>query len=152
MKKIILCAIISVSIIFPFFSCPVSAVDDRSSDLASGTAVVSAFLRDSDGPVDYRLVSRAISLLGEQGGEDGKALLAQILKREKEVEVIKGTRLPGVMSPLDIFKAAAMDALAKLAAYEYVDLIKQVYRTADNRTLRRIAKKDIEVLGSSVDE
>ncbi len=148
MKKTIACVCVGAAIFFSFFAGSVVAADNPGVDRNSAVVSVSRFLQDTEAPVDYTEVSRAILLLGP--GSEG--LLVQVLKREKAVKVTEGVRLPGVMSPLDMLKATALDALGELRAYQCINEMKEVYHKTGNGTLRRIAKKNIEALGGSADE
>ena len=128
------------------------AFDRNDPDRGESVAAVSEFLAHPDDPADLQTLSRAISVLGEVGDERDKAVLADVLTRDTPVSLAPGSRLPGAMSPLDTLRAAAIIALRKLDGREYLDRIKEVYRTAADSTLRGIAKENIEALGGTVDE
>jgi hypothetical protein len=148
MIKIFIYVVVGISILLSFLPGPAEAADPADPDRQPDIGAVTSFLRDIDKPVDYMELSRSISLLGP-GSKD---MLIEVLKREKPVEVMERYGLPGVMSPLDVLKATALDALGRLGDYECVDEMKEVHKKADNNTLRRIARKNIEALGGSVDE
>ncbi len=131
---------------------PAQAAERNDADQTVEMQTLSGFLRDGDIPVNWVTVYRSISALGNERNRNGKKMLAELLKRDKEVKLIEGTQLPGVMSPLNMLKAAALDALGKLNAREYIDDMREVYRKTDNRTLRRIAGNNILALGGSLEE
>jgi hypothetical protein len=149
MKHILKALVVVCLTLFLPLLCPVSAMDRNDPGQKAEMQIVGDLLTNSDEPLDWVTVCRAVFLLGEKNDENSKRLLAAVLKQETPPKLLEGSRLPGVMSPLDMLKAAALDALGKLKAHEYLGDMEEVYQKAGNATLRRIAKENIEALAGS---
>jgi hypothetical protein len=137
---------------FLLLSGPAWAMDHNDSRQVAEMQIVGSFLENNEGPVNWVTIYQAIYRLGKKRNDSSKGLLAKILKQDRDLTLIQGVRLPGVMSPLDMIKAAALDALGQLSAYEYVNDMKEVYQKANNKTLRRVAQENVMALGGSTDE
>jgi len=107
---------------------------------------VNTVLSDPSTPVDWLAVKEAITHLGKIGDIRCSSSLAKILERKLELVLITGVPLPSAMSPLDMLKAAAMDALVEMRVKTHLLQMLQVYVETDNMVLRDVALRGILAL------
>lgn len=67
----------------------------------------------------------------------------KILERKEPVRLHKDSDLPGVMSPLNMLKAVAMESLYETGGKKYLEVFYKIYKETDERILREMAKKYI---------
>lgn len=104
------------------------------------------FVYNEDEPANWLEISGAIQRLGKKREIAGKDLLLKILKRSKRVNIAKGSPIPGIMSPLDIIKTAAMDALTEIGGTEHREDLYEIAAHAKNHVMRKKAKMNIKRL------
>ena len=95
---------------------------------------------DQEKSVDWLQVASAITRLGELRVPQAQSLLIGILRRETPIRVVEGASLPGIMPPLEMLKAAAIDALVKLGDKESLPEIERIAHTTGFEVLREKAK------------
>lgn len=85
-------------------------------------------VRDESAPVDWRLVSESIRRAGSGADlriasrKEVAELLAGILRRHTPLKGAPNSPAPGIQPPLEMLKAAAIDALVRMGAardYEF---------------------------------
>ncbi len=114
---------------------------------------IAIMIEDKTLTVDWVSVQEAIQEIGMPETPPGiseesrtKELLGQILLRDAPLKVSSDARLPGVMPPLEMLKCAAIDALVRLDAREYVIEIQKVYESTRYAILKEKARRAIDSL------
>jgi len=95
---------------------------------------------DQEESVDWFKVVASIVKLGEMGLPEAKPLLVDILRREAPLKLVEGVPLPGIMPPLEMLKAAAIDSLVKLGDKENLPEIEKIAQTTKFQALREKAR------------
>lgn len=91
--------------------------------------------------VDWLKVVDSIVKLGDLGIPEAKPLLVDILRREAPLQLVAGVPLPGIMPPLEMLKAAAIDSLVKLGDKESLPEIEKIGQTTSFQALREKARR-----------
>jgi hypothetical protein len=114
---------------------------------------IAIMIEDKTLTVDWVSVQEAIQEIGMPETPPGiseesrtKDILGQILLRDAPLKVSSDARLPGVMPPLEMLKCAAIDALVRLDAREYVIEIQKVYESTQFAILKEKARAAIDYL------
>jgi hypothetical protein len=113
---------------------------------------VRVVVEDSEAAVDWVSVYRAILKLKELEDPRCAPLLAQLLARERPLQIVEGSPLPGVMPPLEMLKSAAIEALVAVEAREHLTAIESVRRQTRFMVLRDAAGNAVQALGGSIEE
>jgi HEAT repeat protein len=95
---------------------------------------------------DWLKVVDSIVKLGDLGIPEAKPVLIDILRREAPVQLEAGVPLPGIMPPLEMIKAAAIDSLVKLGAKESLSAIEKIAQTSSFQVLREKAQRAVSAL------
>ncbi len=124
---------------------PVSYAADEAT-AAGPMNQIASFLENSQQPVDWLTLKRAIEKLGALQAKESKPLLIEVLQHKEALNLAPGVALPGVMSPLNMLKAAAIDALTAMEAKDSIPVIKTVADTEANSVLGPMAKEALQKL------
>ncbi len=101
---------------------------------------------DQEKSVDWLKVVDSIVKLGELGIPEAKPLFVDILRREAPLHLAEGVPLPGIMPPLEMLKAAAIDALVKLRDKGSLPEIEKIAQTTRFQALREKAREALLAL------
>lgn len=112
---------------------------------------VETIVIDEGMPVDWLSICESIFRVSAAKDSETKRLLTRILLRHQPLILIQGTPLPGVMPPLEMVKAAAIDALVKMDAHEYIPEIQKIYETTPYMVLKDKAQNAVTFLQSRTD-
>jgi HEAT repeat protein len=113
---------------------------------------VRVVVEDPEATVDWVSVYRAILRLKELDDPRCAPLLARLLARERALQIVEGSPLPGVMPPLEMLKSAAIEALVAVEAKEHLPAIQSVYGQTRFMVLRDAAGNAIGALGGTTAE
>lgn len=109
---------------------------------------IEAVVEDESAPVDWRLVSDAIRRVSSgadlriNSSKDVRELMAGILRRRTPLNPVPNSPVPSIQPPLEMLKAAAIEALVRMgAAREYEFEIQTVYDETKFVVLKGKAEK-----------
>ena len=129
-----------------------SLASDDDAEFAQAMAKVRVVVEEPDTTVDWVSVYRAILRLKELRNPQCAPLLAQLLAREKPLQIVEGSPLPGVMPPLEMLKSAAIDTLVEVGARQHRPAIESLYQQTRFMVLRDAAGDAIQALGGTIEE
>jgi len=123
-----------------------SLASDDDAEFQHAMAQVRVVVEQPGATVDWVSVYRAILRLKELRDPRCAPLLARLLVREEPLHIVEGSPLPGVMPPLEMLKAAAIDTLVEVGAREYLPAIQSLYQHTHFMVLHNVAGRAIEAL------
>ena len=129
-----------------------SMASDDDAEFAQAMATVRAVVEEPEAVVDWVSVYGALLRLKELRNPRCAPLLAQLLTREEPLEIKEGSPLPGVMPPLEMLKAAAIDTLVEVRATQHLQAIKSVHRQTRFMVLRDVAGNAVRSLAGGGEE
>ena len=110
-------------------------------------ARIQVVIEDETAAVDWVSVLRAVQRMGKLQDPRAEKLMVDILHRQVPLKLVEGAPLPGVMPPLEMLKAAAIDVLTNLDAKESVSEIQKIYEDTHFEVLKDMAADDDRLKG-----
>ena len=100
----------------------------------------------------WQEITVAIEDVTEMHTKEAEELLVRLLDLQGPILLAPGSDIPGILSPEDMLRFAAIQALSEWKGRKYLKNFTKIYHTTPSPTLRNIAKVYIEKMGGKVME
>lgn len=101
---------------------------------------------------DWETIYKATLALKELKDRRAEDVFLKILERKEPIRLSKDSDIPGIMSPLNILKALALESLREIDGEKHLEEFHKIYHETDEEILRDMAKEHIISLGDSLTE